>query len=70
MPKTHQTHTRTLTYGLLLVADFTPFCVNRKYVLINLVADGDSRAEWSNWEGEREGGGEVGTDARLSEWRA
>lgn len=57
MPKTH-THTRTHTYVLLLVADFTPFCVNRKYVLINLVADGDSRAEWSlpNWAGGREGG--------------
>lgn len=27
----------------MVVADFTPFCVNRKFVLINLVADGDVR---------------------------
>lgn len=31
-------HTHTHTFR---AADFTPFCVNRKFVLINLVADGD-----------------------------
>jgi len=41
MPQTHR-HTHIDTHTLL-VADFTPFCVNRKFVLINLVADGDAR---------------------------
>lgn len=30
-----------------MVADFTPFCVNRKYVLINLLADGETHAAFT-----------------------
>jgi len=40
-----------------MVADFTPFCVNRKFVLINLVADGDVRLASGQKSGKGKGRG-------------